>query len=189
MIFLYPDERLKTVCTAVGPEEGRQIARFLKRNMDGSKRPAIGLSANQCGYSGRVFVVNASQLKIEGDGVFITPLVIHKSGQVSTSVEGCLSHPEDYVVPIKRPARVTITAVDGEGKAFKMRLFGVAARCVQHEIDHLDGILISDKSGVSVENKEVAYGWKRDSVKPATASTHLPRNTGTGTQTSIERLK
>ncbi len=99
----------------------------------------IGLAAPQVGIQRRLVVVDV------GDGLieFINPEIISSVGECGMP-EGCLSVPgrSGYVI---RPEKVTVKAQDKTGKAFTLEADGLLARCIQHEIDHLDGILYVDK--------------------------------------------
>ncbi len=107
----------------------------------------VGLAAPQIGVNQRVFVVDVST----GDEplnpiVFINPKIIKKSG-ACRSHEGCLSFPEAFT-DVKRYANVMIKAMDRKGKYFVLEAKDgtLLARCIQHEFDHLDGILFIDHS-------------------------------------------
>lgn len=99
----------------------------------------IGLAAPQVGIQRRLVVVDV------GDGLieFINPEIVSSDGECGMP-EGCLSVPgrSGYVI---RPEKVTVKAQDKTGKAFTLEADGLLARCIQHEIDHLDGILYVDK--------------------------------------------
>jgi len=99
----------------------------------------IGLAAPQVGIARRMIVVDVGEGLME----FINPEIIASSGECGMG-EGCLSVPgrRGYVI---RPEKVTVTAQDQKGKHFTVEADGLLARCIQHEIDHLDGILYVDK--------------------------------------------
>jgi len=116
----------------------------------------VGLAAPQIGVNLRLFVVDCST----GDEplrpmVFINPKIIKKSGAV-VSQEGCLSFPEAYT-SVRRYENVMVKATDRNGKPFVMEAKGgtLLARCIQHENDHLDGILFIDHSINRFETDEV----------------------------------
>ena len=100
----------------------------------------VGLAAPQVGVSKRVVVVDA------GDGLIelINPEIITKEGMASDS-EGCLSIP-GVTGEVQRAARVTVRALDREGREVEYEGEGLLARAFQHEIDHLEGILFVDKA-------------------------------------------
>ncbi len=104
----------------------------------------LGLAAPQIGESVRLFIAMPDHLEeLNGHVVFINP-EIHPYGEMEKREEGCLSVPGIYEV-LSRPARATIKAQDVRGNFFSLDLDGLAARLIQHEVDHLDGILFVDK--------------------------------------------
>jgi peptide deformylase len=103
----------------------------------------LGLSAVQVGVPLRVFIVDLSAIDITAEPkVFINPEILETSGSTEYE-EGCLSFPGIYQ-PLTRPERVQIKALDENGKEFTWEADGVAARAIQHENDHLDGVLFID---------------------------------------------
>jgi peptide deformylase len=104
----------------------------------------IGLAANQVDLPLRLFVMNlASDPDEDEPHVFINPVISSPKGTEERE-EGCLSFPELYA-PVKRPERVKVTAYNLRGEAFEGELDGLFARVVQHETDHLDGVLFIDR--------------------------------------------
>lgn len=105
----------------------------------------VGLAAPQIGVNLRVFVIDASTKEDPMEPmVFINPKIIKKSGAVKSN-EGCLSFPEAYT-DVVRYENVMVKATNDKGKTFVMEVTGgsLLARCIQHENDHLDGILFID---------------------------------------------
>ncbi|MCA9035023.1 MAG: peptide deformylase [Planctomycetaceae bacterium] len=105
----------------------------------------IGLAANQVALPYRLFVINPSgdpALKDE-EFVFINPEIVRRNGS-EESEEGCLSLPEIHGL-VPRATRIVVDAFDLDGQQFEMELGGLDARVVQHENDHLDGILFPDR--------------------------------------------
>jgi peptide deformylase len=105
----------------------------------------IGLAANQVALPYRLFVINPTgdpQLKDE-EFVFINPEITRRNGS-EESEEGCLSLPEIYG-PVPRATRIVVDAFNLSGEQFEMDLTGLDARVVQHEYDHLDGVLFPDR--------------------------------------------
>jgi peptide deformylase len=103
----------------------------------------LGLAAPQAGENVRVFILNPNELGLQGHSVFINPEVSVSGVQVRDE-EGCLSIPGIFEV-VRRPQNVTVKAMDLDGGEFTLQLSDYAARAVQHENDHLDGILFVDK--------------------------------------------
>ena len=105
----------------------------------------IGLAANQVGLPYRFLLLNLSAEEGQKDEelVFINPEIIKRKG-TTEGEEGCLSFPGMYG-PVRRSAEVVIEAFDLQGQPFEMRLTELPARAVQHETDHLDGVLFIDR--------------------------------------------
>jgi peptide deformylase len=106
--------------------------------------PGIGLAAVQIGVGRRMLVIDVSREDEEKTPlVFINPEILTSSDESSVYEEGCLSIP-DYYAEVERPAQVTVKYVDREGKDRTIDAEGLLATCLQHEIDHLNGILFID---------------------------------------------
>jgi len=104
----------------------------------------IGLAANQVGISKRLCVIDVSAREEKKPLiVLINPMIIEKEGIVEAE-EGCLSIP-GYMINIKRAERVYVRGLNREGKNVEIEGTGLLARALQHEIDHLDGLLIIDR--------------------------------------------
>jgi peptide deformylase len=106
--------------------------------------PGIGLAAIQVGVPRRMLVIDVSRDDEEKKPVvFINPEILKVSDDVSAYEEGCLSIP-DYYAEVERPASLTMRYVDRDGKQQTIDADGLLATCLQHEIDHLNGILFID---------------------------------------------
>ena len=106
--------------------------------------PGIGLAAIQVGILKRLVVIDISKGEEEKKPVFlINPQIIHQSKKTSIYEEGCLSLPGQFA-EIERPAECTLKYIDYNGKEKDLKADGLLATCVQHEVDHLDGILFID---------------------------------------------
>ncbi len=144
-ILTAPDPRLKTVCEPVA-----QVDDELRRLMDDMLEtmydaPGIGLAAIQVGVPKRLLVLDVGR----EDGprqprFFVNPEIVWVSDDDIASEEGCLSVPEHYA-EVERPAEVRVRYLDYDGVAQELHADGLLAVCLQHEIDHLDGILFIDK--------------------------------------------
>jgi peptide deformylase len=115
----------------------------------------IGLAAPQVGLSWRLFVVDVPEQEgrsasgdpptaTRGPTVFINPVLVEYEGAAEAFEEGCLSLPE-IRGDVLRPPIVTVRALGLDGKEFVLRAGGLLARCVQHEYDHIEGVLIIDR--------------------------------------------
>ncbi|WP_112963295.1 peptide deformylase [Agrobacterium sp. fls2-241-TYG-188a] len=106
--------------------------------------PGIGLAAIQIGVPRRMLVIDISREDEERKPVvFINPEILKVSDDVSTYEEGCLSIP-DYYAEVERPAALTVEYIDRDGKKQTVEADGLLATCLQHEIDHLNGVLFID---------------------------------------------
>jgi peptide deformylase len=140
-IITLGDERLheKSAPIADFTEELEALAEDLFRTLAAKK--GLGLAAVQVGLLTRVFI---TQLPEDAPRVFVNPVVTETSEDLVEIEEGCLSVPKMYE-RLRRPARVRIQAFTVKGKPFTMEAQGLLARVVQHELDHLDGILFIDR--------------------------------------------
>ena len=106
--------------------------------------PGIGLAAVQVGILKRLIVIDISKDKEKKNPLFlINPEIVSKSDKTSIYEEGCLSLP-GYFAEIERPAECKIEYLDYEGKKSEMDANGLLATCIQHEVDHLNGVLFID---------------------------------------------
>jgi len=140
VIVQAPDPALLQVCRKVdlpaGLAEARDVAEDLRREMRESERRAAGLAAPQIGSDLRIFCLAGHA------HAFINPTIIRASRERMTQVEGCLSLPEHVRIKVERPIAVQIQAWTERGSKRILTLDGSKARAFQHELDHLNGILI-----------------------------------------------
>lgn len=144
-IRIYPDPVLRKVAKPVTPANADEV-RSLVPSMLATmyKAPGIGLAATQVGSLLRVMVVDVSS-KEEGRSpiILINPEIIAQSGETATQQEGCLSIPEQYA-DVTRPARVKMRYQDIHGVKQEIEAEGLLSACLQHELDHLNGVLFVD---------------------------------------------
>ena len=106
--------------------------------------PGIGLAAIQIGEPVRIVVIDLSKDDEErAPTVFINPEILTRSDVVASYEEGCLSIP-DYYAEVERPASVRVRHLDRDGKMQEIEAEGLLATCLQHEVDHLNGVLFID---------------------------------------------
>jgi peptide deformylase len=106
--------------------------------------PGIGLAAIQVGVPNRMLVIDvAGKDEPKNPQVFVNPEIVATSDATSVYEEGCLSIP-DYYAEVERPAGVTVRYQDLAGNPHELEAEGLLATCLQHEVDHLDGILFID---------------------------------------------
>ena len=144
-----PDPRLKTVSTPV--EAFDDTLQMLIDDMFETMyaAPGIGLAAIQVGVPKRLLVIDLQEKNEETGAtireprVFINPEILETSEEVTVYNEGCLSVPDQYA-DVERPATVRARWLDREGKSHEQELDVMLATCLQHEMDHLEGILFID---------------------------------------------
>ena len=157
-IVHYPEPVLLTVAKPVADERfGPELARLADEIFATMEDAGgVGLAAPQVAISDRVFVMDIPADPDEGRiaerAVFVNPTILHVEGEQSGD-EGCLSFPGLYQT-VKRDMRVVARAFDVEGKEFEIDTTGLAARCILHENDHLDGIVFLDR--MSALKRELA---------------------------------
>ena len=143
-ILIIPDKRLRQKSDTV-----TQIDKPLRKLIEDMfetmyAAPGIGLAAIQVGVAQRVVTMDlAKKDEPKAPLVFINPEVTWKSDEKSTYEEGCLSIPE-YYEEVERPSAVKVRFVDLDGKPQEIEATGLLATCLQHEIDHLNGVLFID---------------------------------------------
>ncbi|MDH4992188.1 peptide deformylase [Aquamicrobium lusatiense] len=134
----------------------RQVSKPLERVDDSLRRladdmletmydaPGIGLAAIQIGLPMRLLVIDLAKEDDEpAPHVFVNPEILESSDERSVYEEGCLSIPE-YYAEVERPASVRVKYVDRDGREQEIKAEGLMATCLQHEIDHLNGVLFID---------------------------------------------
>ena len=141
-ILKYPDARLHTIAKPVEVFDDalRELVTAMAETM--YEAPGIGLAATQVDVHQRVIVIDVSETKNQLK-VFINPEILDSGGEKRVYEEGCLSVPGIYE-EVERPASVRVRALDEHGKPFELQADGLLAVCLQHEIDHLNGVLFID---------------------------------------------
>lgn len=143
-ILVAPDPRLKRKSEPVErvDDEVRRLMDDMAETMYAA--PGIGLAAIQIGEPKRVLVVDVEQDEKGRSPMFLAnPQILWRSEETASFEEGCLSVPSEYE-EVERPARVRVRYLDYWGELREQEMEGLLAVCVQHEIDHLDGILFID---------------------------------------------
>jgi peptide deformylase len=143
-ILILPDPRLRRVSEPVKSVDGdlqKLIDDMFATMYDA---PGIGLAAIQVGVPKRLITADlAKKDEPRAPQVFINPEIVSRSEELSTYEEGCLSIPEIHE-DVERPAQVRVRYLDRDGKPHEVDAEGLLATCLQHEIDHLDGVLFID---------------------------------------------
>ncbi|MEQ1510476.1 MAG: peptide deformylase [Sphingopyxis sp.] len=147
-----PDNRLRAISAPVTlfDDTLKQLVADMLETMYAA--PGIGLAAIQVDVPSRVLVIDLQEADPEDESgerviktprTFINPIFSDPSEELSVYSEGCLSVPEQYA-DVVRPAQITVDWQDVDGKAHRERMSGLMATCIQHEHDHLEGILFID---------------------------------------------
>ena len=144
-IIKLPDKRLRSISKPVAKidEEVRRLVEDMFETM--YEAPGIGLAAIQVGVPKRIITMDLAKKDEPKDPqVFINPEILWTSEERATYEEGCLSIPE-YYEEVERPAQVKVVFTDRDGKKRELEADGLFATCLQHEIDHLNGVLFIDR--------------------------------------------
>jgi len=145
LVRQYPDPVLRNPAGPVG-EVDDEVRALVQRMLDIMEDAhGVGLAAPQVGVARRVLVYRARE--DDQPHVLIDPQVVERSDETETATEGCLSLlGGELQVPVERPVRVRVSARDASGEPLDVDAEGFEARVIQHEIDHLDGVLIFDRA-------------------------------------------
>ena len=144
-ILIVPDPVLKARARPVTAADATQVRALIPRMFAAMyAAPGIGLAAPQVGVGLRLTVIDLMPDENPAPLVLINPTIVAASDELATREEGCLSLPGQYA-EVTRPARVTVRYQDPEGARRELSAEGLLSACVQHEIDHLDGVLFVDR--------------------------------------------
>jgi peptide deformylase len=146
-ILTYPDPKLRKKSAPVEKIDG-EIEKLLDDMAETMyDAPGIGLAAPQVGVNLRVCIIDISPREEGSPGLIelINPVILSAEGE-QIAEEGCLSIP-GFMSDVKRKARVKVRAIDRKGERLELDGTGLLARALQHEIDHLDGVLFIDRLG------------------------------------------
>jgi len=151
-ILTYPDRSLRIKADPVEKVDAgiKQIIEDMAETMYNA--PGMGLAAVQVGINKRIIIYDISGPEDKPElEVLINPVILESEGSVVSENEGCLSVP-DFRSDVKRSERVKVKALDGNGEPVLLETDGIHATVLQHEIDHLNGILFIDRiSGLKRE--------------------------------------
>jgi peptide deformylase len=155
----YPDPVLRLQAQEIDDFDGdlAQLVERMMRLMQDAR--GVGLAANQVGILRRVFVIQADE---ESEPrALVNPVIVELSDELDEDDEGCLSM-QGVVVPVERAVSIRVDARDADGNPVTLELEGLPARVAQHELDHLDGVLILDRT--TREGKREALAVLRQSA-------------------------
>ena len=151
-LFGSPVLRQRSAEVQAVDDEVRAFVADLYETMDFSK--GVGLAANQVGIARRIAVVGVEERRY----ALINPVIVERTGTVKDE-EGCLSIPEIYG-DVERAARVIVEALDEHGATRRIEADELLGRAIQHEIDHLDGILFLDRVG-PIKRRFLVRAWEK----------------------------
>jgi peptide deformylase len=158
-ILRYPDERLHTVAKPVAAVDARirQLADDMAETMYAA--PGVGLAASQVDVHEQLIVIDTTDSR-DQLLVLINPVITQAEGTAKRE-EGCLSVPEIFDI-IERAEKITVEALNREGKKFSLDAEGLLAVCIQHEMDHLKGKVFVEYLSRLKQNRIVAKLKKRE---------------------------
>jgi peptide deformylase len=155
----YPDPVLRLEAQQVDTfdQDLQHLVERMTRLMQDAR--GVGLAANQVGVLRRVFVIQADEE--QEPRALVNPSIVERAEERDVDEEGCLSM-QGVLVSVERPVRIRIDASDEQGNPVTLELEGLPARVAQHELDHLDGVLILDRT--NDEDRREALAVLRQSV-------------------------
>jgi peptide deformylase len=148
-ILRFPDARLKQVAAPLGPDDAALAQRLAVDLVDTMRahRGCVGLAATQLGELVRMVVVDVAghprAVSSNGELLLVNPEILASEGS-EVGREGCLSIP-DLTANVRRAISVSVVAISPHGADVRVESTGFEARCLQHELDHLDGVLFLDR--------------------------------------------
>ena len=163
-ILHFPDPRLQKVAAPIErvDDEVRRIAADMAETMYAA--PGIGLAATQVDVHRRLIVIDISETHDQLI-TLINPRILGQSAEIQACEEGCLSVPGIFD-EVERPAQVEVEALGLDGKPFRLKAEGLLAVCVQHEMDHLEGIVFVDHLSRLKRNRIVSKLRKQQHKVP-----------------------
>jgi peptide deformylase len=149
-VLLYPHPALKQVARALGGDEDAPDVERVARDLEDTMRShpgCVGLAATQLDEPVRMVIVDVTEHRkttaCHGLMILVNPVVVRSTGQ-EVGREGCLSIPH-LTANVRRPTAIALQATTAAGEAVEIETEGFEARCLLHELDHLDGILFLDR--------------------------------------------
>ena len=166
-ILIAPHPALRARNRPVAPGDADRVRALVPRMFASMyAAPGIGLAAPQVEEALRLVVVDLMPDNQPAPIVLVNPEVVRVSGELATREEGCLSLPGQYA-DVTRPARVLVRYHDSEGARREIEADGLLAACLQHEIDHLDGVLFVDHISALKRNMLMRKLAKEQKLKQA----------------------
>ena len=143
-ILIEPDPILRKKCDPI-EEVNDELRKLMKEMLETMyQAPGIGLAAVQVGILKRVVVIDISKDEQKKNPLFlINPEILYRSKETSIYEEGCLSLPGQFA-EVERPAQCSLKYIDLDGRKKELKAEGLLSTCIQHEVDHLNGVLFID---------------------------------------------
>lgn len=169
-ILIAPDPQLKKPAAAVAEVDGdiRRLMNDMLETMYAAN--GIGLAAPQVGVLKRVIVVDTAPPNAPAQAMrLVNPEILWQSDDAIPGEEGCLSLPDQYA-EVSRPSQIRLRYVDPENKTRELEADGLLAKCIQHEIDHLNGVLFVDHVSAVKRNiilRKLSKAKKHGAFAPA----------------------
>lgn len=158
-IVKYPNKILRKKADKTRDLASEKIQKLIDEMMETVKSAdGIGLAANQVNEDKRIVIVNLK----DGQSVFINPFIYLKSFKKNLAEEGCLSLPAVFGT-VRRPEKIRLFYRDRFGKLRHLKASGMLARVLQHEIDHLNGVLFIDKIVEYTQGAQKVKEWQKQS--------------------------
>jgi len=185
-LTIYPDPRLRVRAATITDFDAglAATAKAMFERMYASS--GVGLAAPQVGLKIRLFVLNEAGDPKEGEEmVFVNPTITRRTGAATLYEEGCLSFPQIYA-EVERPSSCTVTWQDLDGTEHEREFEGFLSRIVQHEYDHLEGVLLVDRMSPADKSRHrhaldalvADYKAQHAPVKASKGPSWLPKRSG-----------
>jgi len=162
-IVMWPDPRLSETCEDVEEIDEETIGTITTMIKTMHKNRGVGIAANQIGVMKRIVVIDLAD-RMNAPMALINPRIVSKYGEVETLQEKCLSAP-GVSLKTKRHYKVRVTALDITGEPMEFEADAEMAACLQHEIDHIDGVMFFERaateSGASIARRKARSKRKR----------------------------
>lgn len=164
-IKIYPDQILRIATKSLAKSEIKSYTN-LAEEMDSTMetQSGVGLAAVQVGQSVRLAVINKQVSGGSSNLWLFNPQIIWRSDSTRSDEEGCLSLPGVFGL-VKRPSSIIVKYNDSQGLEHELKARGMLARVIQHEVDHLDGILFIDRAVKISEGHKYLEDWDKESSK------------------------
>ena len=164
-ILLHPAPILRAKARAVAEGDGPRVSDLAARMLSTMyKAPGIGLAAPQVGEALRLVVLDVAKEEDPAPMVLVNPEVVAASTERAVREEGCLSLPGQYA-DVERPARVRVRYRALDGSRQEIEAEDLLATCLQHEIDHLDGVMFTDHLSILKRNMLIKKFLKEQKLK------------------------